>query len=419
MGLRIGLIVLLWAVAGSASASPTGPVTLTLSETVARVLERNPQLQAAQFDARAAAARIRQQQQTTPWSVGVEAENFAGTGRRQGFDSLETTLSLGRVLELGDKPVLRGAVARHEAGLLQHDLDAQRLDLLAEAARRYLDIAKIQTERALAQDRVELLERTLQAVNQRIRVGKAPTAQRGRVEIDLGRAQLALEETEHLMRVARRRLTVLWGEFEPDFQRVSAELLQVEAEPDFQAMEQRLENNPALARLATVERLAAARTRLARASRQPDLDVRAGVKYFADADDMGIAVSVRVPLGSAGRAEPYVDEAQAMAEREPLLAQDQRLALRVTLYELQQELVHSRDRLQALRGQIIPSARETLDDYTEGFRLGRYSLLELLEAQRSLLQARLEVIDAAVEHHAFFIEIDRLIGAAIPTGETP
>lgn len=419
MGLRIGTFVLLWALSGVTPTVAETSATLGLPVAVARVLEHNPKLQSAEFDAVAAAVRIRQQQQPAPWSVGVEAENFAGTGLRQGFDSLETTLSLGRVLELGDKPALRGEVARHEAGLLRHDLDAQRLDLLAEAARRYLDIAKVQAQRKLAQDRVELLQRTLQAINERIRVGKSPTAQRGRVEIDLGRAQLALEETEHLMRVARRRLAVLWGEFEPDFQWVSAELLQVEAEPDFQDMERRLENNPAVARLATRERLATARIRLARASRQPDVDVRAGVKYFADADDMGFAVSMRVPLGSASRAVPHIDEARTQAKREPLLARDRRLELRVTLFELQQELVHSRDRLQALREKIIPAARETLEDYTDGFRLGRYSLLELLEAQRSLLQARMEVIDAAVNHHAFFIEIDRLIGANTPLGETP
>lgn len=419
MRFRTGLLVLLWLVSASVAAKPDPASPLTLSEAIAMVLERNPQLQAAEFDARAAAARIRQQRQTTPWSVGAELENFAGTGARQGFDDVETTLSLGRVLELGDKPELRGEVARYDAGLLRHDQDAQRLDLLAEAARRYLEIARVQAQRALAQDRVELLQRTLDAVNKRIRVGKAPKAQRSRVEIDLGRAQLALEETEHQMRVARRRLAVLWGAFEPGFRQVGAELLRLDPEPEFAALSQRLENNPALARLATVERLADARVRLARAARRPDIDLRGGLKHFSATDDVGFVVSVRMPLGSTPRAAPFEDEAQALAAREPLLARNQRLALRVTLYSLHQELLHSRDRLQALRERIIPAARQTLEDYSAGFALGRYSLLELIEAQKSLLQARLEVIDAAVEHHAHFIEIERLIGAATPTGETP
>lgn len=417
MGFRTGILVLFWAACAPAFAAQEPSASLTLTQAIAMVLERNPQLQAGTFDARAAAARIRQQQQTTPWSLGVDVENFAGTGRRRGTDSVETTLSLGRVLELGDKPEKRGQVARYEAGLLRHERDAVRLDLLAETARRYLNIARVQAERDLAQDRVDLLQLTLKAVEQRIRAGKSPTAQRSRVDIDLGRAELALEETEHLIRVARRRLAALWGAFDPGFETVRAELLQLSPEPDFDDLEQRLDNNPLLARLATAERLAEARIRLARAARRADVDVRAGIKQFADTDDAGFALSVRVPLGSQTRARPYEAEAQALAAKEPLLAQDQRLALRVTLYELHQELLHSRDRVQSLRDRIMPAARRTLKDYREGYGLGRYSLLELIEAQQRLLQARLELIDAAVAHHATFIEIDRLVGAAAPAGE--
>ena len=417
MRICTGFLILLWTASASVVADSDGTASLTLRQSIALVLEHNPQLQAADFDARAAAARVRQQSQAAPWTAGMEVENFAGTGQRQGFDAAETTLSLGRVLELGDKPHLRGEVARLDAGLLRHDQDALRLDLLAEAARRFLAIARVQEQRALARDRLELMQRTLDAVNRRIRVGKAPAAERSRVEIDFGRAQLALEETDHLLRTSRRQLAVLWGDFEPDFTGVHADLLTLEPDPDFETLAQRLEGNPALARLATMERLAQARVRLAQAGRRADLDMRAGLKHFSDTDDVGLAVSLRVPLGSAQRAAPYEAEAAALAAREPLLAQNQNLALRATLFSLHQELLHSRDRLEALQQRIVPAAQRTLDDYTKGFAIGRYSLLELTEAQKSLLQARLEVIDAAAEHHAFFIEIHRLIGTAARTGD--
>ena len=86
-----GIATLFWLLA----ASGAGAAPLTLGEAVARVLERNPQLQAADFDARAAAERIRQQSRSTPYTVGLELENLAGSGEASGVRGLETTLSLG------------------------------------------------------------------------------------------------------------------------------------------------------------------------------------------------------------------------------------------------------------------------------------------------------------------------------------
>lgn len=116
--------------------------SLTLNQAIVRVLDSNPQLQTADFDTRAAAERIRQQSQSTPYALGVDLENFSDSGTASGVRGLESTLSLGRVLEFGDKARRRGEVAQLEAGLLRHDQDAQRLDLLAETARRFLALAR-------------------------------------------------------------------------------------------------------------------------------------------------------------------------------------------------------------------------------------------------------------------------------------
>ena len=59
---------------------------------------------------------------------------------------------------------------------------------------------------------------------------------------------------------------------------------------------------------------------------------------------VGMVLSLRMPLGSDGRSRAYVNEVEALAAREPLLARDRRLALRATLSALHQELLHARDR---------------------------------------------------------------------------
>jgi cobalt-zinc-cadmium efflux system outer membrane protein len=400
-----------WA-AGAAS-------SITLGEAIARVLESNPQLQAAGLDTRAAGERIRQQAQATPYELGVELENLAGTGAIKGVDGLETTLSLGRVLELGGKARAREEVAQLEAGLLRHEQDARRLDLLAETAQHYLALARVQVQRELAEQRLDLIRRTRQAVEKRYQIGKAPAAERSKARIELARAELALEETGHLLVNGRRDLSVMWGEFEPDFERVQADIFGLDAEPDFASLDVRVANNPAVARLATSQRLSRARLLLARTRARADLDLRAGVRHLNASDDVGMVLSLRMPLGSTDRASPHVSEAEMLIESEQLLARQQQLALRSTLAALHQELLHARDRFKAYRDRIIPAAEQALQDYSQGYAVGRYSLLELTAAQETLLEARMESLSSAVDHHSARIEIDRLIGAAPDSGLSP
>ena len=66
-----------------------------------------------------------------------------------------------------------------------------------------------------------------------------------------------------------------------------------------------------------------------------------------------------------------------------------------------------------LRETIIPQAKRALSDYEKGYKAGRYSFIELTEAQRILLDSRLEAVMSAANYHNYRIEIDRLTGAGL------
>ena len=102
---------------------------LTLNQAVVNVLENSPQLKAADYESKAAAARIRTSQLSTAFRTSVELENFGGDGKNNGSDNLESTLRLSKVLELGDKAELRGELSRSKAMLLRNEQDSKRIHL--------------------------------------------------------------------------------------------------------------------------------------------------------------------------------------------------------------------------------------------------------------------------------------------------
>ena len=64
----------------------------------------------------------------------------------------------------------------------------------------------------------------------------------------------------------------------------------------------------------------------------------------------------------------------------------------------------------ALDRDMLPDAEAALQLARDGFERARFSQLELLDAQRTLLELRRERIAAAVTYHQFVIEIEKLLG---------
>ena len=390
--------------------------TLTLDEALVAVLENNPMLLAGDYQAQAAAARIRQAQQSTPVQVKLELENFAGSGRFSGDDLLEATLSLGKVLELGNKAGLRGEIARNETTLLGNEKDAERLDLLAEAARRFIHVVVDQERLKIARDKLILAKHTTAIVRERVSVGKSPDTERRRVRIAVARAEMELEHAEHELATSRLKLATQWGHTEAKFSSARASLSTLDPVGSFEELAQLLERNPDLTRYASEQRLAESRLRLAQSRRRMNVEFSGGIRYFNITDDSALVLSASIPLGSASRATPGIESSRLLSDQHPLLYQQRQLELHASLFEIYQELSHSFSASQTLREQIVPEAELALRDYEKGYRSGRYSLLELSDAQKTLLDARLESVMTAADFHNYRIEIERLTGQAMAKG---
>jgi cobalt-zinc-cadmium efflux system outer membrane protein len=403
------------------SSHATSPVDgdLTLDEVIARVLEHNPALQATSYDTRAAATRIRQAAQTNPWHVSLELENFGGSGTTSGTDALEATLSLSRVLQTGNQPQLRGELAKHEAALLDSEQKAQRLDVLAESAQHFVVVAAAQERVQVARDALAAARHSLEIVEHRVQAGRTADAERSTATIELARAELELVAAESELLSARQALASTWGDTRAGFGRVSAGLYELPAQIPFARLEAALASNPDLVRFATAERINAARVRLARAGRRPDIELAAGVRYLNEPDDAALVFSASMPLGTAHRAVPAIGEAEALAQREPLGYEERRLALHSALFTLHQQLLQNRAAVITLRDRIIPAAEKALTEYRRGYSAGRYAWLELVTAQNTLRESRAEMLDRAASYHRTRVEIDRLTGGTLMTGEAP
>lgn len=64
---------------------------------------------------------------------------------------------------------------------------------------------------------------------------------------------------------------------------------------------------------------------------------------------------------------------------------------------------------------MLPGAKEAFDTLNEGYQEGRFSYLDVLDAQRTLIAARFQTVRALGAYHRSVAALERLVGA--PIGE--
>lgn len=412
--------VLLLAMSTADAADPRESITLARAIELAST--RSPTVVA--LGAETEAATQRSEAEALPPNLVLESEfeNFAGTGQTSGGQALESTVRITRVFELGDKAALRRSVGSAELERLAADQRTRQLDLAAEVARRFIHVLSDQEMLTTAERATELATQARNAARQRVAIGASSPAALGRAEIALARAEIEQEHAEHELATSRVKLAVLWGEHVPSFVRVDGNLFELSAQDTFDAYRARLESSPDLARFTSQLQTQDARVRLAQAQRKPDISVSAGVRRLETFDEQALVAGFSIPLGTRRRADHQEREARANRAVIESERDTRRMELHANLFELYQELLHARTETQSLRDKVRPQAEAMLTTTSDGYRAGRFSLLELVDAQIQLIEIEREAIRAAAQFHTLLVDIKRVTGepiTALSTRSTP
>lgn len=404
---------------GSCGVVPSGHAagTLRLEEAVARALASHPSMAAEAADLRAAQARADRDGLPTSFSVGGELENFAGTGAFSGIKSVETTLRLGRVIELGDKRAARQALGSAEVARQRNASETVRLEISSRTTARFIEVAADQHRLEFARQQVDLSERTRREVAKWVAAARNPESELRAAEIAVAVAELDREHAEHELASARTTLAASWGAFEPDFESVAGNLQTLPTVEPFEVLAARLPmtatQRSALLEAGAIE----ARGRVAVSSARPDITASVGVRRFEAFDDQALVMSVSLPLGSRTRAGFAIAEADAQLAAVQARREAQSFESHQALFEKYQELKHAATEYEALESDMLDKAEQALAFTRRGFEAGRFSLVALSQAQRTLFDLRKRSVDAAARYHTLVVEVERL--TAVATDSTP
>jgi len=398
-------------------AEPNGVVTL--ADAVGAALVNHPALRAFPWERRAAEARRLQAGLRPNPELEFGIEEFGGSGGRRDFDGIETSLQLGQLIELDDKRFKRARLAEIDKDLVQWNYEAQRLDVMYEVTVAFIEVVAAQEQLALVRELVGLSEATYQAVAQRVAAGKDSPVEQAKAKVAAANATLGLARAEQRLAAARTQLALAWGSDVPRFAEVQGDFYRIAPLPPPEALTALTADNPDLARWEARMRRRWAQLEVERARRLPDVGLSAGVRHFNETDDTAFVMGFSLPLPAFDRNQGGIEAAgQMLAKtREDRAAAtiDVHAALTRALEDATLAFVGAN----ILADDVLPTAQRAYEATEEGYRQGKFDYLEVLDAQRTLFEAKVRYVSALTTYHRSRASIERLIGQALPETEPP
>lgn len=394
-----------WFMAADAQARQPAPPALTLADAHAKVVQNNQTLQSLQHGVQAQDGLVRQ--------AGVYANpELSALIEDRERATRTTTIQLTQPIETGGKRGARIAAAERERELAQATLQVKRARLRADTSTAFHALLAAQERLDLAASARQLAADALAAAATRVAAGKNSPVDETRARIAASGAEIDLMQAQGELAQAREKLAVLWGGSGADVGRAAGALDRIpDAEP-LEVLLARLQAAPEVALADAELRRRVALGRVEKARAMPDLALTIGSKKDEQLGRQQAVFGVSVPLPLLDRNQGRVQEAQQRTEQARLDLAAARAALASELRMAHGRLLQAKHQAGALQRDHLPGARSTVEAARKGYDYGKFSILDVFDAQRVLLQAQGQLVRVLAEGHAAAADIERILGAS-------
>lgn len=392
---------------------------LTLEAAIAHAIENSPRMQSF------AAARLASQgerRQAGMWvnpEASVEAENIGGQGPYKGLDSAEVTYGVSQLIEIGGKRSARKSLADRGIDLANFDYQSARLDLIRDVTQAYAQAVAASEEMKLAREQQKLAGDVLQTVKRRVNAAREPLIQQSKANVALATSRIALEKAEREYDAARKVLAGLMGDPVAVASLDHTAFYNTATPPSVGDLKEVLARNPDLARWKPAVARSEAALDLEKANAVPDPRFSVGLRDIRDSGDRAFVAGISIPLPVLNRNQGNIQRAQAEVTKAASDQKTNELALGSELAKSLQAQQIAYTQATTLKKTILPEAERAFSLSRQGYQAGKFAYLEVLDAQRTLTEARLQYIEALQDYQTQRANVERLTATHLPTDTKP
>jgi len=377
----------------------------SLSDVLALTVLNNPELDAFNYDLRAADAGLLQAGILPNPELSVELENIDSPRY------IQTTFLLSQLIELGGKRKAREQLAKCERSKIALDYEVRKRELFVDTTSLFIDVLLNQQKLEFLEENLQVLQNFSSIVEKRIQAGKASTIEESNFIVLLNTARIDLKSAQNQLRIAKNKLAAQWGETDDDAFAVTGKL---DWSPQIVSLEQMspfIQEHPEMVRSYFESDVRAARLGLEKSESYPDLIVNGGPRYLKEANKWTGIVGVSIPLPLNDRNQGGVWGARENADKIERERQTLWISLLTELKSTYWTAQTIFSELELLKNFIIPAAQKAYDCSYKGYELSRYNYLEHLESERAYRTSKIRYLETLAEYHKALAIIQGLTGS--------
>jgi len=383
-----------------------------------RAFLANGELEAAYFEWAAAVHRIQQAGGYPNTPLMLNFSYMFSSERMKSFDRLTTTVGPDPMESLAFPPKVYQAakVATADAQAAGARFRAAKFDLQRKVLNAWVDYALVAERVRIAGNNQSLLTLINDTAAGRVRAG-GPQQDMLRAEVELRRAESELQTMEAELPAMRAMLNAMMARPPDAPLGPPIEIPAPRPVPadDAMLLARAAEQNPELSALAHRVAGRADALELARLQYIPDINPMAGLTGSAEQlVGLGLSIPTFLPRvqGMVKEARADLQAAQAMYRQTRL---DRTAQVVAALYALR----NTERQAELFERQIVPAAERIVGNVRESYSRGAGTFLDLVEAQRTLLEVRLTAVEARAAREKRLADLEALIGLDVETLATP
>ena len=388
---------------------PAAKAMLTLEQAIAVALEKSPVLAASSSRASASDAARSQAGALPNPELSLEAENIYGD--YDGFENAEVTYGISQLVELPGKRGSRIKIADAEKEKSHFARDAAQLDLIYGVTVAYADLAAVQQDVYILGEEHNLASEVLESVAAKVEAGREPPIQKNKAEIERTASQIALERARRTLSAKKQALSALMGGGTRDFV-VTIGSLPITGEPEpLETYLARLPQTPDVKSLEAEVTKAKSSLSLEKANAIPDPTFDIGLRDFREDDSQALVAGFSIPLPVFNMNRAGIKRATHDLNAVQSDHQGAQLSLEASLTEIYGNYSSAYSETVALKNAVLPGAEEAFRFAREGYEAGKFGYLDVLDAQRTLFDARKQFNQSILDYHRQRAAIERMTAA--------
>jgi cobalt-zinc-cadmium efflux system outer membrane protein len=385
---------------------------LTLVDVLAIAELMNPELSAERKNIDLATAAIWEAKLYPNPVFLAEIEDYK-TKNLSKFGSSKRTIGIGLPLVVGGRIGAATSVAEKAREVASVNYVWRRREILSNVKHAFTALLASRRNVELSRETRDLAKTFQEVTNERFKAQAIPEMELLKSSVQLAKSESDLRLAEKDLAVSLKALQSLMGNADFPKEKFVGELFSRFTEPSLEALRGHITTlHPLLEAAQKAKEVTDLELSLARAERIPDigLEVRGGIDSESDAI---VQLGFSIPFPVFNRNQAKVASIEIRIRQAELRIQAVRNELILRLTEAYKNFTAGQDRVAVYRDEILPKAQKALDQTNEGYRQGKFGYLDVLDAQRTLAEAKIAYAAALADLNSAAVDLEKLTGMRI------